>query len=103
MMLIKASGEMSSVSIEMDKGSDAILEIDLRPETDPKTGQPAATTTPARATYNLNYLGEIIRAGSGASEVTSLEFSTNMPIKVEFEMPQQGRLLYYLAPRIEAE
>jgi hypothetical protein len=26
-----------------------------------------------------------------------------MPIKVEFEMPQQGRLLYYLAPRIEAE
>src|SRR6266581_43622 len=52
---------------------------------------------------NLNYLGEIIRAGSGASEVTSLEFSTNMPIKVEFEMPQQGRLLYYLAPRIEAE
>src|SRR5881397_2727896 len=101
--LIKASGEMSSVAIEMDKGSDAILEIDLRPETDPKTGQPAATTTPARATYNLNYLGEIIRAGSGASEVTSLEFSTNMPIKVEFEMPQQGRLLYYLAPRIEAE
>jgi len=101
--LIKASGEMSSVAIEMDKGSDAILEIDLRPETDPKTGQPAATITPARATYNLNYLGEIIRAGSGASEVTSLEFSTNMPIKVEFEMPQQGRLLYYLAPRIEAE
>src|SRR6266705_903195 len=43
---------------------------------------------PAKATYNLNYLGEIIRAGSGASEVTSLEFSTNMPIKVEFEMPQ---------------
>src|SRR3989441_798522 len=101
--LIKASGEMSSVAIEMDKGSDAILEIDLRPETDPKTAQPAATTTPARATYNLNYLGEIIRAGSGASEVTSLEFSTNIPIKVEFEMPQQGRLLYYLAPRIEAE
>src|SRR5881296_607155 len=101
--LIKATGELSSVAIEMDKGSDAILEIDLRPETDPKTGQPAATITPARATYNLNYLGEIIRAGSGASEVTSLEFSTNMPIKVEFEMPQQGRLLYYLAPRIESE
>ncbi len=105
---IKASGEMSSAVIEMDKGSDAILEIDLRQENDPKTGQPmvdpkTGTTVPARATYNLNYLGEIIRAGSGASEVTSLEFSTNMPIKVEFEMPQQGRLLYYLAPRIEAE
>src|SRR5215471_17332616 len=79
---IKASGEMSSAVIEMDKGSDAILEIDLKQETDPKTGQPmvdpkTGTAMPARATYNLNYLGEIIRAGSGASEVTSLEFSTN--------------------------
>ncbi len=105
---IKASGEMSSAVIEMDKGSDAILEIDLRQETDPKTGQAmvdpkTGSAMPAKATYNLNYLGEIIRAGSGASEVASLEFSTNMPIKVEFEMPQQGRLFYYLAPRIEAE
>src|SRR2546422_408226 len=83
------TGELSSAIIEMDKGSDAILELDAKEV--------------CRATYNLNYLGEIIRAGSGASEVTSLEFSTNMPIKVEFEMPQQGRLLYYLAPRIEQE
>jgi proliferating cell nuclear antigen len=87
--LVRASGELTSALIELDKGSDAILELDVK--------------EPAKATYNLNYLGEIIRAGSGASEVTSLEFSTNMPIKVEFEMPQQGRLLYYLAPRIEAE
>lgn len=87
--VVRAAGELSSALIEMDKGSDAILDIDVK--------------EPARATYNLNYLGEIIRAGSGASEITSLEFSTNMPIKVEFEMPQQGRLLYYLAPRIEAE
>lgn len=87
--VVRATGELSSALIEMDKGSDAILDIDVK--------------EPARATYNLNYLGEIIRAGSSASEITSLEFSTNMPIKVEFEMPQQGRLLYYLAPRIEAE
>ncbi len=86
---VRATGELSSALIEMDKGSDAILDIDAKETT--------------KATYNLNYLGEIIRAGSGASEVTSLEFSTNMPIKVEFEMPQQGRLLYYLAPRIESE
>ena len=87
--VVRAAGELTSALIELDKGSDAILELDVK--------------EPAKATYNLNYLGEIIRAGSGASEVTSLEFSTNMPIKVEFEMPQQGRLLYYLAPRIEAE
>jgi len=33
----------------------------------------------------------------------TVEFSTNMPIRLEFDIPQQGRLLYYLAPRIEAE
>ncbi len=87
--IVRATGELSSALIEMDKGSDAILDIDVK--------------EPTHATYNINYLGEIIRAGSGASEITSLEFSTNMPIKVEFEMPQQGRLLYYLAPRIESE
>src|SRR5437660_702441 len=87
--IVRATGELSSAIIEMDKGSDAILELDAKEA--------------CRATYNLNYLGEIIRAGSGASEVTTLEFSTNMPIKVEFEMPQQGRLLYNLAPRIEQE
>src|SRR5215472_6390925 len=86
---VRAAGELSSAIIELDKGSDAILELDAKEA--------------CRSTYNLNYFGEIIRAGSGASEVTSLEFSTNMPIKVEFEMPQQGRLLYYLAPRIEQE
>ncbi len=120
--LVRATGELSSALIEMDKGSDAILDMDLAYTL--KCGQCNYTGTsatpvkkcpqcgsdklvekrdPAKATYNLNYLGEIIRAGSGASEVTSLEFSTNMPIKVEFEMPQQGRLLYYLAPRIESE
>jgi len=78
--IVRATGELRSAIIEMDKAKET-----------------------CRATYNLNYLGEIIRAGSGASEVATLEFSTNMPIKVEFEMPQQGRLFYYLAPRIEQE
>ena len=51
----------------------------------------------------MNYLAEISKAGSMAAELVTLEFSSNMPVKLEYEMPQQGRLLYYLAPRIEAE
>jgi len=58
---------------------------------------------PCKATFNLNYLAEISKAGSSAAELVTLEFSTNMPVKLEYEMPQQGKLLYYLAPRIEAE
>jgi len=87
--LVSTSTELSSANMEIEKGSEAMLEMDIR--------------EPSKATFNLNYLANIIRAGSGASEIVTMEFSTNMPIKVEFEMPQQGHLLYYLAPRIEAE
>ena len=78
-----------SATIELDKGSEALLELQVK--------------EPSKATYNLNYLAELVKAGAATSEVVTAEFSTNMPIKVEFEIPQQGRLLYYLAPRIEAE
>jgi len=87
--LVSTSTELSSANMEIEKGSEAMLEMDVK--------------EPSKATFNLNYLANIIRAGSGMSEIVTMEFSTNMPIKVEFEMPQQGHLLYYLAPRIEAE
>jgi proliferating cell nuclear antigen len=87
--LVSTSTELSSANMEIEKGSEAMLEMNVK--------------EPSKATFNLNYLANIVRAGSSASEIVTMEFSTNNPIKVEFEMPQQGRLLYYLAPRIEAE
>lgn len=81
--------ELSSATIEMDKGSEVLLELDVK--------------EPSKATFNLSYLSEISKAGAAASELVTVEFSTNMPVKLEFEIPQQGKLLYYLAPRIEAE
>jgi proliferating cell nuclear antigen len=83
-----ATTELSSASIEMDKGTEVLLDLQCR--------------KPSKATYSLNYLGEIARAAASTSEVVTLEFSTNMPIKLQFEIAQ-GQLLYYLAPRIEAE
>ncbi len=85
----EAVTELSSVKIELEKGSEDLLELEVK--------------EPCKATFNLNYLGEISKAGSTAAELVTLEFSTNMPIKLEYEMPQQGKLLYYVAPRIEAE
>jgi len=118
---VRAAGELSSALIELDKGSDAILDMDVSYSIKCSACNYKGTSATslkkcpqcasdkitekhdAKATYNLNYLGEIIRAGSGASEVTTLEFASDNPIKIEFEMPQQGRLQYYLAPRIESE
>jgi proliferating cell nuclear antigen len=88
-VLVSTSTELSSAHMTIEKGSEAMLELDVK--------------QPSKATFNLKYLADIIRAGSAASEIVTMEFSTDMPIKIEFEMPQQGHLLYYLAPRIEAE
>lgn len=87
--VVNASGELSSATIELEKGSEALLDLEVK--------------EPSKATFNLNYLAEIVKAGSTASEVATVEYATNMPVRIQFEMPQQGRLQYYLAPRIEAE
>jgi len=87
--IIKTTGELSSATIELEKGTEALLELDVK--------------EPSTANFNLSYLAEIVKAGATASEVVTVEYSTNMPIKLQFEIPQQGHLLYYLAPRIEAE
>lgn len=81
--------ELSSATIEMEKGSEVLLELDVK--------------EPSKATFNLSYLSEISKAGATASELVTAEFATNMPVRLQFEIPQQGKLVYYLAPRIEAE
>lgn len=88
-LLVKASSELSNVGMELSKTDGALLELDIKEDSD--------------ATFNLNYFGQMVKAGSATSEVATIEFSTNMPIRLEFEMSQQGKLMYYLAPRIEAE
>ena len=88
-LFVKASSELSNVGMELSKTDGALLELDIKEDSD--------------ATFNLNYFGQMVKAGSATSEVATIEFSTNMPIRLEFEMSQQGKLMYYLAPRIEAE
>jgi proliferating cell nuclear antigen len=84
-----ATTELSSAIIELEKASEMLIELDVK--------------EPSKATFNLNYLSEIAKAGASAAEIVTVEFSSNMPIRLEFDIPQQGRLSYYLAPRIEAE
>ncbi|MCJ7517215.1 MAG: proliferating cell nuclear antigen (pcna) [Methanomassiliicoccales archaeon] len=83
-----AMTELSSATIEMEKGNENLLELEAK--------------EPSKATYNLNYLSQIAKAAAATAELVTVEFTTNMPIRLTFDIPQQGRLAYYLAPRIEA-
>ncbi len=82
---ISAKGDMGSALSEWERGSDELL--DLKAEED------------SSSTFTLSYLQDIVGAVAASSEVATLELSTDMPIKMDFELPQ-GRLIYYLAPCI---
>ncbi len=87
-LLITASGDTSGVEVKIDKGSEALLEL--------------KTTENSRAIYALNYLSDMIKAAS-VSDTVILSFSTDMPLKLEFRILGEGRVTYWLAPRIEAD
>ena len=82
---VSAKGDMGSAHSEWNKDSDELLEL--------------KTEEDSSATFTLSYLKDIVNAVSSTSEVATLELSTDMPIKMDFELPQ-GRLIYYLAPCI---
>ena len=83
--IISAKGDMGSAESDWQKESDELLDIKAE--------------EPSNATFTLSYLQDIVNAVSASSEVATLELSTDMPIKMDFELPQ-GRLIYYLAPCI---
>jgi len=85
---IAASGDTSGVEVKIDKGSEALLELSVAES--------------SRAIYALSYLSDMIKAAS-VSETITLSFSTDMPLKLEFRVLGEGKVTYWLAPRIEAE
>ncbi len=88
-LILRAAGDIMGAVIELKKGGDALLDIEV--------------SEPSKATYSLSYLSEIVKAASTTSDIANLEFSTDMPIRLDFQQPREGKLVFYLAPRIEVE
>ena len=58
----------------------------------------------SRASYALNYLGDMVKASS-ASRTVVVRYASNMPMEIEFELLDAGEgayIKYLLAPRREA-
>jgi proliferating cell nuclear antigen len=85
---LKGQGGLGSVTVNIDKDSEELLNL--------------SSEKLSTATYSLNYLQDMIKTASNISDIVTIEFSTNMPLRLNFELPQQGRLQYYLAPRVES-
>lgn len=85
-LVMSASGYLGSASVEVGIDSEELLTLSLKEN--------------SKATFSLNYLFETVKAASTISDIVTIEFSKDMPIRLNFEM-QDGKLQYYLAPRIE--
>jgi proliferating cell nuclear antigen len=88
-LVFNAAGDLMGATIIIQKGSDTLLELEAK--------------EPSKATFSLSYLTEIIKAASATSDIATLEFSSDMPIKLDFQQAKEGKLSFYLAPRIETE
>jgi len=88
-LTLNATGDLMGANIEIKKGSDTLLDLNVK--------------EPSKATFSLSYLSEIIKNASSTSDIAVLEFSNDMPIRLDFQQPKEGKLTFYLAPRIEVE
>jgi len=88
-LILNASGDLMGATIELQKGSDTLLDLEVK--------------EPSKATFSLSYLSEIIKAASATSEIVTLDFSSDMPIRLDFQQVKEGKLTFYLAPRIETD
>ncbi|MDH5481385.1 MAG: proliferating cell nuclear antigen (pcna) [Candidatus Bathyarchaeota archaeon] len=88
-IVFNATGDLMGATISLQKGSDTLLDLEAKES--------------SKATFSLSYLSEIIKAAAATSDIATIEFSTDMPIKLDFQQAKEGKLMFYLAPRIETE
>ena len=55
----------------------------------------------AAAVYNVEMMSNVVNEISKVSEILSVNFGTNLPVKIDFEFPEKQLFNFYLAPRVE--
>jgi len=87
-LTLDAQGDLMTATIELTKSSTDFLDVKIKEK--------------SKAAYNLEYLKAMVTSVAALAEITTLEFSNDMPVKMNSEK-NNIVLTYFLAPRIEAE
>lgn len=83
---MKAEGDYAKGNTIYKRGDNQLLDISVKEE--------------SKATFSLSYLKDFV--DPTLSDIATIEFSTNLPIKVTM-LTKFGNLVYYLAPRVETD
>lgn len=88
LLIVKASGDVTAGKNKYGKGSDILIDIDVRDQ--------------AKAVFSISYFKEMIQ--TKICDLVTLEWASDMPIYVDNQLKfGDAELSYYLAPRIETE
>ena len=88
MLKIQAKSDKGEVEAKFTLESGSLLEYEV--------------SEPSTALYGLSYLTDIVGKAYRVSDIATIEFATNKPLSLSFNITESGVLRYYLAPRMEA-
>ena len=93
---INASGNHIKFSGRGDSGD---ADIDM----DSNSPEITSITSPEKiiSNYSLEYMIKVIRGIGKASKMVDMEYDTDKPMRLDFDMPSTIMVKYYLAPRVE--
>lgn len=80
------SGE-ATVTIDDKSGVENLNEISI--------------TKPSKATYNAEFISKLVKALGTSTEKVTAEFTSKMPLKLTFALPNAVKIEFFLAPRVE--
>ena len=83
-----AESDRGSTELRLRKGDPALAKLDIK--------------EPARATFNVKYLGDMMKAAK-PDDLVTINLGADLPINLDFPVEEHGRLSFLLAPRIESE
>ncbi len=85
----EGKGDAGEVKVVFEQGSDEVREIVMQ-----------EGVSESRATYSIEYLSSMVDAMDDAESV-AIEYSSKIPLRLEFRLPFMCKIHYYLAPRVE--
>jgi proliferating cell nuclear antigen len=86
-IVFTGKGDSGEANITLDQSSEGLEDITVKES--------------SSATYSLDYLSRMIKAIGNTGGSVIAEYSTKMPLRLEFRVANIGRIHFYLAPRVQ--
>jgi proliferating cell nuclear antigen len=80
-------GDSGEADISLEAGNEGLEELVVKED--------------SKTTYSLDYLSKITKAVVSMGGSVAAEYSSKMPLRLEFKIANVGRIHFYLAPRVQ--